>query len=263
MFKFITDRPFWVNLLIAIIIAVGVFFITLQMLGVVTHNGQYLKVPSVVGKNTTDAIRLLESKGFDVLIQDSVYIETEKKGIVLKQIPEESSTVKVNRTIILTVNRVTLPLVDMPALQGKSLNFALEMLRRNHLKLGDTIFRPDFMRGSVIDQIFRGDKITSGTKLPWGSYVDLVVGGGLQEEAILVPDLVGMTYNEVKVILEEKGIILGALIPDQDVSDTGMAYIWKQMPPTLNDQKEPVYIQPGQLLDLWLSVEMKTPIDSL
>ena len=167
MFKFITDRPFWVNLLVAISIAAIAFFITLQMLGVITNNGKYLKVPSVVGKNTTEAIKILESQGFDVLIQDSVYTDTAKKGIVLKQIPEQSSTVKINRTVILTVNRVTLPLVDMPALQGKSLNFALEMLKRSHLKLGDTIFKPDFMRGSVIDQIFKGDKITSGTKLTW------------------------------------------------------------------------------------------------
>ena len=263
MFKFITDRPFWVNLLVAISIAAIVFFITLQMLGVITNNGQYLKVPSVVGKNTTEAIKILESQGFDVLIQDSVYTDTAKKGIVLKQIPEQSSTVKINRTVILTVNRVTLPLVDMPALQGKSLNFALEMLRRSHLKLGDTIFKPDFMRGSVIDQIFRGDKITSGTKLPWGSYVDLVIGSGLQGDAIMVPDLVGMTYNEAKIILDENGIILGAVIPDQNVSDTGSAYIWKQMPPKYNDQNVPVFIQPGQLLDLWLSVEMKNPVDSL
>jgi beta-lactam-binding protein with PASTA domain len=263
VFKFITDRPFWVNLLVAISIAAIAFFITLQMLGVITNNGKYLKVPSVVGKNTTEAIKILESQGFDVLIQDSVYTDTAKKGIVLKQIPEQSSTVKINRTVILTVNRVTLPLVDMPALQGKSLNFALEMLKRSHLKLGDTIFKPDFMRGSVIDQIFKGDKITSGTKLPWGSYVDLVIGSGLQGDAIMVPDLVGMTYEEAKIILDENGIILGAVIPDQDVTDSASAYIWKQVPPKYNDQKEPVYIQPGQLLDLWLSVEMKTPIDSL
>ena len=151
----------------------------------------------------------------------------------------------------------------MPALQGKSLNFALEMLRRSHLKLGDTIFKPDFMRGSVLDQLFRGNIISSGTKLPWGSYVDLVVGGGLQEEAILVPDLVGMTYNQAKMILDENGIILGALITDNNVSDTASAYIRKQLPPRYDEQNQPVYIQPGQLIDLWLTVDTKTPIDSL
>jgi beta-lactam-binding protein with PASTA domain len=263
VFKFITNRPFWVNLLVAISVAVGVFFLTLQMLGVITNNGKYLKVPSVVGKKTTEAIKLLESQGFEVLIQDSIYTDTATKGIVLKQIPEATSTVKINRTVILTVNRVTLPLVDMPALQGKSINFALEMLRRSHLKLGDTIFKPDFMRGSVLDQLFRGNIISSGTKLPWGSYVDLVVGGGLQEEAILVPDLVGMTYNQAKMILDENGIILGALVTDDNVSDTASAYIWKQLPPKYNEQNQPVYIQPGQLIDLWLTVDTKTPIDSL
>ena len=46
---------------------------------------------------------------------------------------------KVNRTIYLTVNRLTLPLVDMPALEGKTLNFALYILDRSHLKLGDDL----------------------------------------------------------------------------------------------------------------------------
>ncbi len=125
MFKFITDRPFWVNLLAAIALAFLVLFIFLQLLGRITKHGQYLTVPSVMGKKTTDAIKFLEDKGFEVVIQDSVYTDTAKMGIVLKQLPDPNSTVKINRTVFLTVNRVTLPLVEMPALEGKTLNFAL------------------------------------------------------------------------------------------------------------------------------------------
>ncbi len=233
------------------------------MLGVMTNHGAYLTVPSVVGKKTDEAVKFLESKGFEVVIKDSVYTDTAKNGIVLKQIPDPNSTVKINRTVLITVNRVTLPMIDMPALEGKSLNFALEILKRSHLKLGDTIYRPDFMRGSVLEQLFRGNKITSGSKIPWGSRVDLVIGSGLNQDPILVPQMEGMTFEEAKILLQENGILLGAVVADPDVVDSAAAFIWKQSPPRYDDQKEPVYIQPGQLMDLWISKEMKNVIDTL
>ena len=262
MFKFITDRPFWVNLLAVLVLSFLIFFSILQLLGVITNHGKYLSVPSVVGKKTTEAIKFLEDKGFEVIIQDSVYTDTAKMGIVLKQIPDPNSTVKINRTILLTVNRVTLPLIDMPALNGKSLNFALEILKRSHLVLGDTTFRPDFMQGSVLDQLYKGNEIKSGTKVPWGSSIDLVIGSGLNQAPILVPDLTGLTFEEAKIILDENGILLGALVPDPGITDTAAAFIWKQSPPRYDDQKVPVYIQSGQLMDLWISVELKVLRDS-
>ena len=141
MFKFITNKPFWVNLLAAMALAFLLIFMVLQLLGWITKHGEYLTVPAVTGKPTSEAIKLLEDKGFDVVIQDSIYTDTARMGIVLKQLPDPNSTVKINRTVFLTVNRVTLPQVDMPSLQGKTLKYALEILKRSHLQLGDTTFK--------------------------------------------------------------------------------------------------------------------------
>lgn len=263
MFKFITNKPLWVNALVAIGLALLLFFSVLQLLGTITNHGSYLRVPSIVGKKTTDAIQFLESKGFDVVIQDSIYTDTAAKGIVLKQLPDPNNTVKINRTIFLTVNRVTPPLIDMPALEGKTLNFALEILRRSHLKLGDTIFKPDFMRGSVIEQRFRGDKINSGDKIPWGSAVDLVIGSGLNDSPVAVPDLIGMTFDQAKDTIQKLGILLGAVIAEPDVIDSSKAYIWKHTPPRFDDQNQPIFIRPGQLLDVWISSDLRLPTDSI
>ncbi len=257
MFKFITSRPLWVNALAAILLVLLIVFIFLQLLGVITKHGQYLTVPSVTGKNTTEAIKFLEGKGFEVVIQDSIYTDTAKRGIVLKQLPDPNSTVKINRTVFLTVNRVTLPMIDMPALEGKSLNYALIILERSHLKLGDTTFKPDFMRGSILEQLYNGNKIASGTKLPWGSSIDLVIAGGLTSERFPVPSLLGLTVEEARILLEANGIYIGALITDPGISDTAAAFIFKQKPMPLNEDKVPMYIQSGQLIDLWISPVMK------
>src|SRR6478672_9182043 len=255
MFKFITSKPLWVNILVAFALGFLIIFVLLKTLGGITKHGDYLVVPSVLGKNTDQAVKFLEAKGFEVEIQDSVYVDSAKMGIVLKQLPDPNSTVKINRTVYLTVNRVTLPLVDMPSLQGKTLSYALEILRRSHLVLGDTTSRPDFMMGSVLDQSYKGNPITSGTKLPWGSRVDLVVGSGLAETRIMVPDLLGKTLGEAKLILEANGIGLAAIIPDPGISDTLGAYVYKQNPPRFTSEKQAVYIQSGQLMDIWISKE--------
>ena len=262
MFQKIKEKPFWVHLLIIFAIVALILFGTLLLLGIITRHGKYLTVPAVTNKPTAEAVKILESKGFDVVIQDSVYTDTAKMGIVLKQFPEPNSTVKVNRTVMLTVNRVTLPMIDMPALQGKSLGYAMQILTRSHLVLGDTTFKPNFMMGAVLEQNYNGALITSGSKLPWGSHIDLVVGQGLSDDQIAVPSLLGMTFGEAKTILEQDGIMPGAIQLDPDVKDSANAFIYKQIPPHLTEDKRPVLIRSGQVMDLWLSVTPKVLKDS-
>ena len=262
MFKFITHRPFWVNLLVVIGLVILIIFLVLKMLGGITNHGQYLTVPSVVGKKTDDAIKFLKAKGFDVEIQDSVYTDTAKMGIVLKQLPDPNSTVKINRVVYITVNRVTLPLVDMPSLQGKTLNYAIEILKRSHLVLGDTSFKPDFMMGSVLEQTYKGSAVQSGAKVPWGSRIDLVIGSGLSEQRFMVPDLEGLTLTQARAILEENGITLAAVVADPGVTDTANAFVYKQYPPRFTEDRQAVFVQSGQVMDLWVSKEMKVAADS-
>lgn len=262
MFKFITHRPFWVNLLAAAFLALLIVFAFLQLLGVITRHGESLTVPSVLGKSTADAVKFLEAKGFEVTIQDSVYTDTAQKGIVLKQLPDPNSTVKVNRTVFLTVNRITLPLVEVPSLEGKTVNFAITILNRSHLELGDTVYQPHFMRGSVLSQSFQGKEIKSGMKIPWGSRIDLVIGKGLGEERIIVPQLDGLTVAEAKILLEQSGIILGAMIVDPEVTDTLAGFVYAQSPPRYDENRAPIYIQPGQIMDIRVSKEVKTISDS-
>ena len=259
MFKFITDRPFWVNLLAAVLLAVLLVFLVLQLLGWITRHGDYLTVPAVKGKGTNESIKLLEKQGFDVAIQDSIFTDSLPRGTVIKQLPDANATVKVNRTVYLTVNRYVPPMIVMPKLEGKSFSFAVDLLQRNHLKLGDTTYKPDFMKGSVLEQLYNGAKIPEGTKVQWGSKISLVIAGGLQDQRILVPDLIGLTYVQAKLQLEQVGINIGALIVDPGVKDTAAAFINKQNPPSLDDEKRPIYIRPGQLMDIYLSPVLIVP----
>jgi beta-lactam-binding protein with PASTA domain len=255
VFKFIARQPFIVNLLVAVILIFFIGFIFFQSLGWITNHGSYLKVPSVTGIKVDDALNLLEKEGFEVVITDSAYNDSIPLNTVKKQLPDAGATVKVNRTVFLNVNPVALPLIDMPKLEGLSYRFALDKMSKSHLILGDTTMRPDFMKGSVLEQQYKGSKIEAGTKIRWGSTIDLIVGGGVQDIRIKVPDLVGMTVAQAKETLNEKGIVLASILASGNVKDTLNSFVYKQNPEVLDIDKSPLYIQPGQTMDIWVQVE--------
>ncbi|HUS00964.1 MAG TPA: PASTA domain-containing protein [Chitinophagaceae bacterium] len=260
LFRYLTRQPFWVNLLVALSLVFLIGFLFLQSLTWFTHHGEYLKVPEVKGQNVDNAIKILESQGFDVVIQDSVYFDSIPRYTVIKQLPEPDATVKVNRTVYLTINRAAPPAVTVPKLEGLSYRFAYDLIRKNHLVVGDTIYRPDFMKGSVLEQQYNGSRITAGTQVPWGARITLIIGGGLEVQQMLVPNLIGMTFADVKALLETKGITLAGVIPQTTVRDTLSAFVYKQNPERFDvDGTTPLYIRPGQTMDVWLS---PIPLDS-
>jgi len=95
--------------------------------------------------------------------------------------------------------------------------------------------------------------------VPWGTRINLIIGGGLEVQQIMVPDLLGLTFAEAKALLETKGVTLAAVIPMTTVKDTASAFVYKQNPGRFDVDRQPIYIRPGQTMDLWLS---PVPLDS-
>ena len=262
MFKTLARQPFWVNLLSAILLICLLIVVFLSSLSWFTKHGSYLQVPSVLGKNVDVAIKLLEARGFEVVIQDSIYNDTLPKYTIVKQLPDAGATVKANRNVFITINRAAPPDVAVPKLEGLSLRFAIELLLKNHLFLGDTIHKPDFMKGSILEQEFNGQRVAAGTKVPWGSKINLVVGSGLQDIQMAVPDLLGLTYGEAKAMLDGKGITLAAAVPMSTVTDTASSFVYKQNPAVTDEDNNPIFIHPGQTMDIWLSPD-RPNVDSI
>lgn len=252
MFKFITHRPLWVNIIAGIILALGLFFLFLLSLDWITGHGKSATVPSVNGKSYEEAKKILRKAGFDVEIQDSIYADTLKPMMVMKQIPEADEVVKRNRTIYLIVSRALAPLVEMPNLKGYSLRNAMMILQNLDLKLGDTTFKPDFAKNAVLEQLYKDTEIKPGTQIRKGSVISLVLGDGVGNREFVVPVITGMMYSEAKEMLEGAGLGIGAIVVDGNVTDTMNAYIYKQNPPRFDDEKRLLRIRSGQLMDVWL-----------
>ncbi len=258
MFRFITKRGFFVNLLFILLLFALLCFGILSALGYLTGHGKYANVPDVSGMNWPEAEQLLEEKGFRVEIQDSVWMPDMEPFAVVKQSPEANAVVKSNRKVFLTVNRQQPPLVEMPNLIGFTFRNANIFLKQLGLELGDTSRKPDIAKDAVLEQRFNGRPISPGTKIFYGSQISFVLGSGLGDEEMTVPDLFGMRYADALARLQEAGLNVGAVIPDFDVKDTLNAYVYKQMPEQKKKEAEGATIvnriRVGQAIDLFLSV---------
>lgn len=253
MFKIITRRPLWFNVLVAVAAIFLLIFLFLQSLQYFTHHGDYLRVPDVSNKNIGEATALLNKQGFEVWVQDSVYYDTLAPLAVVKQFPEPDASVKVNRVVYLTVNRAVPPVIEMPNLVGMSFRNAELELKARGLKLGDTTYTPDIAKNAVLDQSVDHKTIKPGTKITMGSVVSLVLGAGIGSIEMPVPDLFGMNYEEAVTLLEANGIIPGSVIPDGTIEDTGASFVFRQQPERYNSNGNLNHIRKGQMIDFWIT----------
>lgn len=262
MFKFITHRPLWVNIIAGIVLAVGIFLLFLLSLNLLTHHGRSSMVPSVEGKQYDEAKKILRKAGFDVEIQDSLYVDTLKPETVIKQIPDADEVVKSSRTVYLVISRAVPPIVEMPNLVGYSFRNAEMVLKNMDLKIGDTTFKPDFAKNAVLEQLYNGSPIAPGTKLRKGTVISLVLGDGIGEREFTVPVITRMQFCDVRAKLEASGIVIGAIVADADVKDTCAAWIYRQNPERLDEEKKVNKIRTGQTIDVWLQVNKPAQKDT-
>lgn len=229
-------KPLWVNILTGI----GAFIVLLILfffsLGWITGNGKTEKVPSVVGLDVTAAQKNLAALGFDVVLQDSIYVDTLARNAVLRQIPESDEIVKKGRTVYLTINRIVAPLIDMPNLVGFSLKSAETYLKVLGLRLGGISVVADRNKNVIIDQLVNGKPIAPGTKLSSGTLIQFLVGDGGTALGFEVPDLIGLTVVMAKANLATLGLQLGNITSNVAIQDTANAFIIMQNPRLYSDQ---------------------------
>ena len=264
----ITRRPLWVNMLAAlgvVLLFVLIFFATLSWL---TGHGKIQRVPSITGQNIVAATKTLEAAGFDVVIQDSVFIDTLAKQAVVRQIPEAESIVKNGRTIYLTINRTVAPQVEMPNLAGFSVKSAEMYLISLGLRMGEISYRPDIARNAVLEQLLGDRSIAPGTKIPIGTVINFVLGSGEGMGDIEVPQLVGLTFEAGKMMLQTMNINLGAVVAVTPITDSAAAFIIRQSPAALSDSldmsgfKLPNKMKHGQVMDFVISTTAPVATDS-
>ena len=243
-------------IIVGILVIVVLFVIFMLSLNWITRHGASKTVPAITGKKIDAAQKILSDKGFETVIQDSVFYDSLPAGFVIKQIPEPEQLVKVNRTVYVIINRFVAPDVSMPNLLGSTYRNAQFTLEKLGLHIGDTSSRIDFAKNSILEMSIAERPLKPGDKVKMGSHIDLVFARGLGNEDIAVPKLVGLTLAEARIKLEAIGFdIYLEPISQANIRNIENAYIWQQNPEARTPDGVPRRIRAGQAITVWLQLE--------
>jgi len=173
---------------------------------------------------------------------------------VIDQNPKAGSFVKENRRIYLTIISKKKKEVQLPNLVDLTLRRAISKLKSIGLSVGNLTFVPDMAKNVVLEQSVNGVEVESGTYLTVGSSVDLVIGNGLSDVMVNLPDLNGLNKEDAEILLQMNSINLGLVLYDADVRDSSSAVVYRQRP----SASENKMINLGRNVDIYL----KSPDDN-
>ncbi len=251
--QFLKTKEFRKHLLIAIVSIGILLFIAFKGVSSFTKHGQTVTVPDLKGMPIEDATQLLEEQSFRYIV-DSIYTDVQEEGSVFEQDPDANAQVKENRTIYLTIVSSTPPTVKLPDLIDVSLREAKAILESYGLKVGQLIYKPDLAQNAVLGLNYKGQSVGKGFQLSKGATIDLVLGDGYGNLKVVIPNLVGLSYEEALFVLRGSKLTIGSVIFDGNSNDTLSAKIYKQSPAFSNDSILNKISQ-GEAIDLFLREE--------
>jgi beta-lactam-binding protein with PASTA domain len=260
--NFLVSRVFLKNLGLAIAIATAFLLLTLLLMSIFTRHGQARPVPDFYGLSIEEADSLASRKKVRVTVIDSIFTNDVPGGCVYEQNPSAGHRVKKNRRVMLTINAFNPEMVAVPDLVGLSARQAYALIKSAGLEAGNPVYRPDLTIDFVLDQLHLGEPVAAGDSLQKGSVIVLVLGEGLSNQRIPVPDLTGQLLEDAKANILGSSLLLGTYTFDETVEtedDSLSAFVFKQNP----EYSEEATIQLGSAVYIWLTLDSaRLPVDS-
>ncbi len=233
-----------VMLVVLTLLVLGFFYLYLPSL---TNQGESLTVPNLEGMSFDKVDEVLTSRKLRYEVQaDSSYSAEHPPFTILKQYPVAGSKVKENRKISLSLNAANPPVVKMPRLKDGSVKNAQMVLESFGLVLGEIEYKPDLYQNVVLEQMYKGKKIEEGVAIHKGSKIDLIVGDGLGNTLLSVPDVSGLDLEDAELLVVGSGLKLGSVVYGPGEAGQRQGTIMRQLPSAGEN------VRTGEVIDLWV-----------
>jgi beta-lactam-binding protein with PASTA domain len=244
--------------IILLLATVGGLWFFYSYLPSTTHHNETVTVPDLEGIHLDNIDEFLTQRNLNYeVLTDSGFTDAYDPKTVLVQYPLAGAKVKENRKLFLTLNATNPPKVKMPDLVDGSVKNAQLVLESYGLELGAIEYVPDLAQNAVLEQRRDGREIAPGEMIAKGTRIDLLVGDGLGNTLLEVPDLVGLEMEEAEVVVVGSGLKVGGTLfrdptlSDRDPKDQAQQQqdrlvIVKQRPAAGDN------IRIGEEVDLWL-----------
>lgn len=178
-----------------------------------TQYGKSVQVPDITQRSLDVAMSTLKNYGFEVILAERQFDTDLPSNYVVDQTPKAGAMVKPNRTILLSINITERPPVLVPDLRNLRLRNAELQLRNYGLLVGDIEYITSYKKQIVLDQ-----SIQPGLKVERGTRIHLKVSNGLGDEYVTLPNLVGLPFEEVLLILKKQRLRLGVVVYEESTA---------------------------------------------
>ncbi len=199
--QILTNKYFYIGVLSLMIFGAAFLYVADKfIMPYYTNYNEGITVPDVTRISLDEAEALLTNFGLRYEVTDRRANAAYPADYVIDQSPKAANIVKPNRKIYLTVNTEVKPQVIVPEVENLSLRNAEIQLQNYGLQVGSKSYE-----SSRFKNILR-QSIPAGTTVEKGTVVDLVVGDGLGDTIVTVPEIIGLRLPEAQLKLREAGL---------------------------------------------------------
>lgn len=245
-----------------------VFFalLTLAFLGLdlFTRHGSEFPIPDLTQYTLEEAKPLVKEHHLRIMVTDSSFNLGHLPGQIESQTPTPGSMVKQGRSVFLTINASTPPMVEVPFPEISSFQQRLIALDRAGFDIGKVILNTNSTQPEpqppldsmatendlyytpkppqqatiwheyVQELRFQGQTLDTGTRLPKGSLIDIVIGfDTLKASTAHVPQLANLNIHDARRALASSILNIGAISYDQSIksrTDSLFARVYSSSP---------------------------------
>jgi len=184
------ERLEWLSrmTLLVFILASAAFLSAITAMRVAIH-GREVTMPNLVGKNVSEASKMLLSRGLMLRVADRIYSD-QPINVVVRQTPPAGLLMKVLQQahVVLSLGQRQL---QIPLLEGNSLRASRIELLRLGLQVGE-VSGVTMAEQAVDTIVIQNPKPGAGAATP---RLDVLISQGPRETAYVMPHLVGL--NEI------------------------------------------------------------------
>ncbi len=255
MLGFLLKKKFYLNLGIAFIVSILLIFLVMAYLRIYTHHGEAYVLPDLMGKTLAELKQENINKTFDLVVIDSVFDRSRPPGSVIMQNPSPGSKVKKGRNVYLTVVALSPEMTFMPDLKDLTLRQAINALKSKGLKVRRLQYITNMAENAVLGYYFDGDTIIPGMEVEKGSSIDLLLGLGQSQKAV-VPFVIGLSPSEARLKIQLASLNVGV---ERYMDDSGpdSSRVFMQQPTWEGNNNK------GDFVNLWYRSTLLVNFDSL
>jgi len=190
-----------------LVVAAMIFLVDKIIMPIVTRHGEEIPAPRLVSHTLEEAQEILKSIDGTMEIVERRFSPDFPDGVIIEQRPGPNSPIKQGRVFRLVVSRGS-QLINVPRVRGQTIRQAELILQEAGFIVGGRAMSEDasLPKGTVVGTI-----PGSGSRLPRRAIVNLLVNTQVREDYTWCPNLAGMNIEEARILLRERGLLVGRI----------------------------------------------------